>query len=637
MRLFIILILFSLLLIEIFADENKLDSINVVLGSHEPDSVKIDHLNDLNLSLFMNYPGKMFLLADTAINLSIKTNDSLRLAQSYNRKGVACYFLGDLNNAFNYFLKAVNIKENLNKYELLIPEYNNIGMVLRSLGQPNESLRYYLMALEISIENKDEKDNSKIWNNLGTNYRQLKQFDKAKEAYIQALASNVSMYDFEAYVITLNNLGNLYKEIKEYQKALYYYNKALSYVSQSDNYYVRGLIHNNLSELYLFMENFNDANNNLIVASKMINKIGSVNLRISNLKLWSEYYERLNKSNEALIFRKDYQRMTDSLSINERALMFENLKAIAESERKLKEYTLLKTLNSIQEKQLANNRFIQLLALLFSILLIISILLLIKYLGVKNKLNFSLQKLVKEKTSELEKAKIHAEQSDNLKSAFLTNISHEVRTPMNAIIGFSNLLNYPDIDENERKQFLLHINNNTYRLLKIFENITHLAKFEQNDVVLKNITFNPHNVIEKIIEKANDNPQTASHTQRVKNLVPAYLNLLGDKDILSMVMEEVLDNAIKFTNSGDIVISSYLNEFNYYISVEDTGIGIKKEQLPYVFDKFSKFEKSLIPEYDGPGIGLSLVKRCIEFMGGKVDIESKKMKGTKVTISIPVK
>lgn len=613
-----------------------IDSIVGSIGSKQPDTSRIDYLNELHLSLFMNHPGKMLLYADTAIILSIQLNDSLRLAKSYNRKGVAYHFIGDLNNALQYFLKSINVKEKLGRHDQLIPEYNNIGMVLRSLGQPKESLKYYMMAMQLCQQCNDKSNEAKIWNNIGTTYRQLKQFDEAQKAYEQALVLNESLFELESHVININNLGNLYKEKKEYQKALKFYNKAIAKIEGTNNYYIFGLVLNNLSELFILNNQFILAKETLIKSSALIDSVENINLRMNNHKLWSEYYERVNEFDKALLSRKKYEQIKDSLAKIERSTIFMNLKSLAESERKLVDMELLKTINTIQKKQLSNQRFIQIGAILFSILLLITLLLLIKYIKVKDKLNNSLQKLVDEKTSELKKAKVQAEKSDQLKTAFLSNISHEVRTPMNAIVGFSNLIINQDLGETERNQFLTHINTNTLRLLKLFENVTHLAKFEQQEVKFKNEQFYPCRVVNNIIHKIGYNPQTLEHLNRIKNLIPEETQISTDKEIFSMIMDELLDNAIKFTSEGDIIITGDIQNNSFKLSVKDQGIGISKEQLPNVYDKFTKFETSLIPGYDGPGIGLSICKRGIRLLSGNIKIDSEKEKGTSVFVTIPL-
>ncbi len=636
MKPILVSILVLLLMNPVFANDQIPDSIVAILQSSEPDTVKIDILNQLSVSFSMNHPGKMMLYADSAIFLSLQIKDSLRLAQSYNRKGVACHYLGDHNNALQYFLKSVNIKENMRLHEMLIPEYNNIGMVLRNMGQNKEALRYYLMAMQICHEKGDKQNEAKIWNNIGTVYRQLKQYKEAQKAYERALEINETLFDLETYVMNLNNLGNLYKEINNYDKALYFYNKAINRIGATDNYYLMGLFLNNLSELFIIHNQLTQGEESLTKATAMIERVGSVNLQTNNTRLWSELYEKSGDFDKALLFRKKHELLKDSITISERATLYEHLKSLADLEQKVKEIDLLRTINTIQKKQISDQKFIQIGTFLFSLLLIATLLLLVKYLKTKDKLNNSLQKLVDKKTSELHNAMIQAEKSDKLKSAFLANISHEVRTPMNAIVGFSNLIMNEELKKDERNQFLQYINTNTLRLLKLFDNVTMLAKFEQNDVHKTTEIFTPHKLVGLIIAKINDNNQIRDQICEIQNRINTDITVITDKTIFGIVMEELIDNAIKFTKSGEISISAQLDNNTFKVLVADTGIGIAPEHLPNVFDKFTKFEASLIPGYDGPGIGLSIVKWGIDCLNGHVKIDSQKNLGTTVSFSIPV-
>lgn len=632
--LFIFIIITSILPLK--AGIQIADSLASVLGSNKPDTVKIDFLNKKSISLFMNQPARMLMYADSAIKLSIRINDSLRLANSYNRKGVAYHFLSNKNNALENFLKSLNIKENLGKYEMLIPEYNNIGMVLTSLGKDKESLQYYLMGLHICHQINDKENEAKIWNNIGSSYKNLKQYDEAQKAYERSIDLNKNFFEQEPYIISLNNLGNIYKETKNYEKSIEFYNKAINKIEKTNNLYLTGLLLNNLSDLYITYNRIDQAEETLTKAERIINIGSSVNLKITNLKLWSQYHEKISSFDTALDYRKKYELLSDSVGDNDRATIYDHLKTLAELEPKIKELDLLKTLNTIQKKQISDQRFIQIGTILFSILLLATLLLLIKYLRTKDKLNNSLQNLVEQKTVELKKARIQAEKSDRLKSAFLSNISHHVRTPMNAIVGFSNLVIKQEINETERNQFLSHINSNTLRLLKLFENVTQLSKFEQNDVTLKDEVFYPSKITNSLIVRMRENPLTFNYLKNIKNQIPDEIEITTDKEIFGMIMEELLDNAVKFSNSGEIVISANIKDSNFDLSIEDNGIGISKDHLSNVFDKFTKFESSLIPGYDGPGIGLSIVKRSVKHLNGQVNIKSKKDKGTTVTFSIPV-
>lgn len=636
MKFCVFAILSFLFLYPVAANDQIPDSIAAILRSDQPDTIKIDAINNLSVSLSMNHPGKMLLYADSAVHLSLQHNDSLRLAQSYNRKGVAFHFLGDHNNALQCFLKSLNIKENMGMHHQLIPEYNNIGMVLRNLGQEKESLRYYLMALQICHQINDQRNEAKIWNNIGTSYRQLKQFNEARKAYERALALNEQLYDYESYVINLNNLGNLYKQTENYEESIYYYYKAIENIKDTNDFYLQGLFYNNLSELYILNNQLDSAYSTLNKATRMVHAVPSSGLKINNYRLWAEYYELNGDFENANRSRKAYESIKDSLTNSERATMYDHLRSLADLEQKVKELDLLKTINTIQKKQIADQRFIQIGSFLFTLLLLATLVLLVSYLRTKNKLNNKLQKMVDDKTAELGKAKVQAEKSDRLKTAFLSNISHEVRTPMNAIIGFSNLLMNQDLNQTEQNQFLEHINMNTLRLLKLFENVTQLAKFEQQEVPVHPESINPWQAVNRIIKRVSDDPRPIKQLDNLKNLIPPQIDIVTDKEIFAVLMEELIDNALKFTSQGEILISAEVSHNNFRLTIEDHGIGISQENLPSVFDKFTKFEKSLIPGYDGPGIGLSLVKHSIELLNGSITIDSKKNRGTRVTFSIPV-
>lgn len=245
----------------------------------------------------------------------------------------------------------------------------------------------------------------------------------------------------------------------------------------------------------------------------------------------------------------------------------------------------------------------------------------------------NLERLVEERTAELYDAKIRAEESDRLKSAFLSNMSHEVRTPMNAIIGFTNLLEDDDISLEERKRFINMISSNGEALMDLFNNILDISKIESGQLKLYKERF----CLEEVLVEACEFFDTINTKQFniILKLNDSKTYLFNDLVRFKQVVNNLISNAVKFTEYGEVVISYKVVDDRLELSVEDTGIGISYEDQQNIFNNFHKIDDDVTKLYRGIGVGLTICKHVIDLMGGSIYVESKVGEGSKFTILLP--
>jgi signal transduction histidine kinase len=232
---------------------------------------------------------------------------------------------------------------------------------------------------------------------------------------------------------------------------------------------------------------------------------------------------------------------------------------------------------------------------------------------------------------EYERAKI----ADQLKSAFLANMSHEIRTPLNSIVGFSSLITDPAYAEEEKKVFEDQINSNSEYLLTLIEDIVDVSKIESNQLSLKIEKVDVISLIHQLT--LSFQIQYADNKELIirSGIIEKEMIVEIDRVRLEQILRNILSNAVKFTEKGEIVVNCVRNENYFTFSVKDTGIGMNAEDQKIIFDRFMKLENSRQQLYRGTGIGLFLSKQLVELFGGNIWVESEVGKGSAFFFTIP--
>ena len=243
-----------------------------------------------------------------------------------------------------------------------------------------------------------------------------------------------------------------------------------------------------------------------------------------------------------------------------------------------------------------------------------------------------LEKRISERTKDLEAALKRAEESDKLKSSFLQNLSHEIRTPLNAISGFAQLITR---EKNINTEFTEIISLNVHDLIDIIDNIILYSTLQagqyQSSVSLTPI-FSIINQLQGDFGVIKKKYKRKSIELKINNQVDNEIALKTDVSLFQKMLVQLIENAFKFTEEGSVTLDVKENENGIRFSVTDTGIGIKKEKIPYIFDTFRKLESEKV--FRGTGIGLALVKKIAELLKGEISITSEFGIGTSIYIDI---
>jgi signal transduction histidine kinase len=537
------------------------------------------------------------------------------------------------------------------------------------------ALEYTQKAIDFARDYKMPKAQANALANLGSIYFELKKYDDAIESFNKSIAIYNTFNPSDQQAYAYYHLGLIYMQKENYsvaetnfnkatkiyqtiripdaiellnlQKAIVYKAKGKSKMATEilssiiaypeDPYKIKAeaLYHMGLIESERNRSNL--AINYLRRALELNQGTSNIDLRSKIVKCMSDVSNDMSDVKSAYLYLKQHLELADSISkINQERLGADDYNQFKEIEKN-KNIAQIILENEQQKKE---NRFSKAIAILASALIfILSLLSLSLYKN--NIIRTQSNLLLKEKNSELQIAKDKAEKASKARAEFLSTVSHELRTPLNAINGITHLL----LEENPKKSQMNYLTSLKFSgnyLLTFINEILEINRIESSTIVPEQINFNLKLLLENIqnslkeLATANNN----RYIIEIDDTIPD--NLIGDPTKLSQIFINLINNALKFTKNGEVKVIAKLmskeeDSTAVYFKIVDTGIGIPEDRQEAVFDSFSQGSIEINRKYGGTGLGLNIVKKLIEILGGQIRLESKVGKGSTFSFSLKFK
>ncbi len=581
--------LFSLLVIFFFC------ATNVLSQENENEKTEIKELLNQAVVDFNNAKfDKALESSKQALITSFAINDNSYIAQSYNTIGVIYNECSDTKKAIEFYEKALKYADKAKKDKLHNWIYGNLGSVYYFNNiDVEKGISYYKKALLYANKLKDSTEIKYTRINIASAYFAVGRYEEGND-YVNPIKDNVLTNGSADSKMSMNLLLGIYSTNMDKRAIAERYYATAEQIAKDnklDSFLIN--IYENLVRHYTHFKEPEKA-------AKFKIKFDSLTNRV-----YSE--DKLDKVKKAAV----------QIELDEYKIQLERVEQA----------------NNNHQRSLKESKLIVILFIVILIVLLLLLLTLYKNIKIRERANYELKRAYEEVLLAKEKA----EEASQLKSQFVSTITHELRTPLYGVIGITNII----LDEHKELANSPHLKSLKFSakyLLALVNDILQINKIEEKRIVLENLIFNLvdeitiiKNSVEYIADKNND-----KFSIEIDTAIPEFL--IGDKLRLSQIIMNLVSNALKFTKNGEVSIVADLKRTEgtlYFIEfkIKDTGIGIAKEHQSKVFDKFVQIERKE-EDYQGTGLGLSIVSKLVELFGSEIILESEENIGTTFSFTI---
>lgn len=624
---------------------------------------------------------------DSAFAARVQRPDTIALAKNYSQQGNLSLQLGEYANALENYLIALELRQMAGTSNDIAASQTNIGLLYRTLGLNDKAVDYFKDALSQRSENGTNAEMGDAYTHLGNAYFDSKRFNESLDCYKKALNCREKTKDKSLEARSLNSIATAYQEIGNYSKAESYYRDALETTEVSD-IKGRAIIHNNLGNFYLGRGNekkallnfysalhLHESAQNILGQGLSLRKIGEIYLNRKeynkadsclaaglHVGQKSGNLEHLKNTNFALYrlysAKKDYEKalnfyiafaeIQDSIAKTKSSEELINARLSVEMEKKKSditrienEITVLRKEAQLQESESKRQTYILIFLISSSILLVVLGGVLYRAYRLKKQKASLLQEkytITKEANEQLAKSEENLKKLNATKDKFFSIIAHDLKSPFNALLGFSELLKSraKTLSPKEVYEYSDTIHGSSEKLYALLENLLQWARTQTGKIQFNPIDFNINETLSKNISIQELTAKNKNITIEVETIED--FKVKADLDMVNTILRNLLSNAVKFTPSGgSITVSTAAQNNHVAVSITDTGGGMTEEELSLLFRLDVHFTTKGTGNETGTGLGLIICKEFVERNLGEIAVSSQVGIGSTFTFTLPIK
>ena len=564
-----------------------------------------------------------------ALQQSLFNNDSTTLAMDYNNIANDYYDLGEYDEAYNYFTQSYRVANARRDSLRMTIALHNVGRVFKELGQHDRALDHLKISLSMSERINDTEGIPYAYDEIGDVMLRLGKYDSALQTLMRSLKLTRQQNLHVLEPKTLTKLATIYLHNKDYKTALAYYDTTYQLHAKTNNRFGIAEVGLGRGVIFLDQKQYDEAldffTGSLAIAKESNARILEIRCHIMLSELW----EAKGDYKKSLGYFKQYKQLEDSLfSQDMQEKLFRDQMRFA-TEAKDSQIAALSRARDIKDDQIKRSEFIR--NILVVVMALSVILLATVYRSGQRRRQINT--LLLQHQEDMEKRSEELERLNQVKDKFFSIISHDLRSPINALAGLLDLLDKGAVKPEELPNHVRELKTRFNHTRTLLNNLLDWTLLQMDKLNLQANRIDLRKIVDENIQLL-----TSVQNKQIQllNTLPDNAIAFADSNTVNLVIRNLMTNAIKFTNDGGVVvISSEEKPTEWLVSVQDNGIGMNSDVLKILFDKTAPYTTRGTANEKGTGLGLILCKEFVEKNGGKIWVESKPGEGSKFSFTLP--
>ncbi|GAB1444735.1 MAG: tetratricopeptide repeat-containing sensor histidine kinase [Cyclobacteriaceae bacterium] len=554
--------------------------------------------------------------------LAIALRDSTNIADTNNLLGDDYINVGEYDEAYFYFTQSFRISRAIKDTLQTAIALHNVGAVFKELGQYDIALDHIELARKLGEKINDKDGLAYTFYEMGDIYLRNNKYDDAKETLLKALSITRERDIDILEPNIISRIARLYLRKGEFDKAYQYYDSSEMLHSKTKNEY--GLAESSLGKgrVALKQGKFDDATNQILESLNIAKRINARTLEVECYRALSQLYEVRGDYKSALDYTKQSKALQDSLFNQDMTQKIFQDQLRFQTESKDLQIAALSETQAKQADELDRQSFLK--NILVVVVALTVILLFSVYRSGQRRIRIN--KLLIEHQNEIKKRSLELEQLNQVKDKFFSVISHDLRSPINALAGILNLMAKGQITSEELPKVIKELQLQFNHTKNLINNLLDWALLQMDKLRIQPVKIDLRSMVDDNFELLN-----SLHIKEVKliNSIPEDTAAYADLNMINLVFRNLILNGMKFTEEGgEITIGAKVQDEELMVWVKDNGVGISPEIQKILFEKTSGYSTRGTANEKGTGLGLILCKEFVERNGGRIWLESEEGKGS---------
>lgn len=564
-----------------------------------------------------------------ALQNSLEVRDSANLSINYNNVASDYYDLGEFDEAYYYFTQSFRIAKLIDDSLRMAIALHNVGRVFKELGQYDRALAHLGLSMEMSRSIADTEGIPYSLDEIGDVMLRKGDYDSA----LTTLLRSVDLTRRQKLLVlepkTLAKLATVFLHSGNFDNALAYYDTTYRLHERTGNEFGIAEVELGRGQVYIEQGKYDEAMQSINRSMSLAKNSNARTLEIRGYHTLSGLYELKKDYQRSLDYFKQFKQLEDSLFSQDMQAKLLRDQIRFETEDKDTEIAALNQERSLKDDTIKKQEFVR--NILVVVMALSVILLATVYRSGQRRRQINT--LLLQHQQEMETRSEELERLNQVKDKFFSIISHDLRSPINALSGLLDLMDKGAVKPEELSRHVHELKSRFTHTRTLLNNLLDWTLLQMDKLSLQPVRIDIHKIVDENIQllKSIPNKQISLHNE----VAPETMGF-ADSNTVNLVIRNLITNAIKFTNDGgEVVIAAQDNDNQLLISVQDNGVGMKDDVLNILFDKTAPYTTRGTANEKGTGLGLILCKEFVEKNGGRIFVESEEGKGSKFSFTIP--